>query len=191
MEIGKYFKDSTILRVMLILWIVSSAITLVLWSQIDSMVNGELYNYGLKFNYDWWASYSAIFRIAQAFILFHIALSIVVLSLNLFAWLRGEKLDLTVKTKPPLTASEKVVSRKVERNKEPKKEAEQGTMLIACSKCGKTFARPLLMLDFSGERTRLINVCPYCSAKLGENDRSELGGFYIKEPEEKKTYKNE
>jgi len=30
------------------------------------------------------------------------------------------------------------------------------------------------MLDFSGGKTRLVNVCPYCSHVLGSADNSEV-----------------
>ncbi|MEM3703341.1 MAG: hypothetical protein QXX79_02820 [Candidatus Bathyarchaeia archaeon] len=113
------------------------------------------------------------------------------MTLNLLAWLRGEKADLAVKTREPITPSYKVAKEKVEKSKEYKKETEQGAMLLACSKCGKTFTRPLLLLDFSTGKSRLINVCPYCNAKLGENEKTEPSEFYVKEPEEKKAYKTE
>jgi hypothetical protein len=34
---------------------------------------------------------------------------------------------------------------------------------IACLVCKKTFHRPLVMLDFSGAKARLVNVCPFCN----------------------------
>jgi hypothetical protein len=34
---------------------------------------------------------------------------------------------------------------------------------VICPNCKKMFHRPLVMLDFSAGRTRLVNVCPYCN----------------------------
>jgi len=33
---------------------------------------------------------------------------------------------------------------------------------LSCPTCGKTFSRPLVMLDFGDGKTRLVDVCPYC-----------------------------
>jgi uncharacterized Zn-finger protein len=40
-------------------------------------------------------------------------------------------------------------------------------MFISCPKCKRVFGRPLVMLDFSGGKTRFVNVCPYCNHVLG------------------------
>jgi uncharacterized Zn-finger protein len=45
---------------------------------------------------------------------------------------------------------------------------EDNVLVISCPSCGKVFSRPLIMLDFSGGKTRLVNICPYCNHKLGE-----------------------
>jgi len=43
-----------------------------------------------------------------------------------------------------------------------------GGLLISCPSCKKVFNRPLVMLDFSSGKTRLVNICPYCNHTLGE-----------------------
>jgi len=35
--------------------------------------------------------------------------------------------------------------------------------LIRCSHCGKAFTQPLRMLDFQGDRPRIVNICPFCN----------------------------
>jgi len=45
---------------------------------------------------------------------------------------------------------------------------KENGMVISCPKCKKVFAKPLVMLDFAHGKTRLVNVCPYCNAMLGE-----------------------
>lgn len=42
-------------------------------------------------------------------------------------------------------------------------------LIISCSKCKRTFHRPLVMLDFSGAKPGLVNVCPYCNQVLGSS----------------------
>jgi len=41
-------------------------------------------------------------------------------------------------------------------------------MIVSCPSCKKTFGKPLVMLDFSGGKPGLVNTCPYCNARLGE-----------------------
>jgi uncharacterized Zn-finger protein len=45
-------------------------------------------------------------------------------------------------------------------------------LLATCPKCKKVFGKPLVMLDFSGGKTLLVNVCPYCNYVLGRSDES-------------------
>ena len=34
---------------------------------------------------------------------------------------------------------------------------------IRCPHCGRAFTQPLRMLDFQGDRPRIINICPFCN----------------------------
>ncbi len=36
-----------------------------------------------------------------------------------------------------------------------------------CPSCKKAFTQPLVMLDFEGGKSKLVNVCPYCNQVLG------------------------
>jgi uncharacterized Zn-finger protein len=72
----------------------------------------------------------------------------------------------------------------VEQEKEPpevtdsetRRESLNSDMIISCPKCKKAFHRPLVMLDFSGEKPGLVNVCPYCNQVLRsiENVKDEM-----------------
>ena len=35
--------------------------------------------------------------------------------------------------------------------------------LFRCAHCRKTFTQPLRMLDFQGDRPRIVNICPFCN----------------------------
>jgi len=54
---------------------------------------------------------------------------------------------------------------------EPEENSENrvSNMLISCPKCKKVFQTPLVMLDFSGTKPGLMNVCPYCNQVLGNS----------------------
>ena len=55
---------------------------------------------------------------------------------------------------------------------EPEENSENrvSNMLISCPKCKKVFQTPLVMLDFSGTKPGLMNVCPYCNQVLGNSE---------------------
>jgi len=46
-------------------------------------------------------------------------------------------------------------------------------MVISCPKCKRVFGRPLVMLDFSDGKTRLVSVCPYCNHVLRSAERED------------------
>jgi len=45
----------------------------------------------------------------------------------------------------------------------PTSEALDISGLTKCFHCGKVFSQPLRMLDFQGNRPRIVNICPFCS----------------------------
>jgi len=77
------------------------------------------------------------------------------------------------------------VERAVVVRREKVERVKEGNHLLAsCPKCKKVFGKPLVMLDFSGGKTRLVNVCPYCSFVLGSADeRVEVGMVDLQERE--------
>jgi len=45
--------------------------------------------------------------------------------------------------------------------------------LFKCAHCGKTFTQPLRMLDFQGDRPRIVNICPFCNETLPSAARAD------------------
>jgi uncharacterized Zn-finger protein len=72
------------------------------------------------------------------------------------------------------------------------KEVNKGnnSMVISCPSCKKVFGRPLVMLNFEGGKTRLVNVCPYCNHVLGnaENEQTPKSDFQIADEDKKLTH---
>lgn len=150
MMIRDVFGNPWFVRCILVLWLVSSVFVLFLLGMIDSIVHGDLYDFGLQFSYVWASPYWAFLRLIYVCFLLPLAFSVVVLGLDLWRLFKGDRQG---------------------RVPEPRRkvgEAEQSSMLIACSGCGKVFSKPICVLDFTGKKPRLVNVCPYCNAKLGE-----------------------
>jgi hypothetical protein len=60
-------------------------------------------------------------------------------------------------------------------------------MLINCPKCHKVFSKPMSMLDFSGGKTRLVNVCPYCNYILGDANGKSQVDIHVADTEQEET----
>jgi uncharacterized Zn-finger protein len=159
------FKDmlgnSFFMRVVLALWIVSSVFVVFLMGMIDGIVHGELYGFGLQFSYVWASPYWAFVRLVYVCLAVPSFLSVAAL---VFGFLNRRK-------------TEKRVSKNVEAKpagamvQSPRE--NQNHMVISCPSCKRVFGKPLVMLDFSGKKTRLVNVCPYCNHVLGSADEKE------------------
>jgi len=113
------------------------------------------------------------------------------LTFDLMTWLKN-------RTKQPIPAK-KAKKRKMKRvhksknSKKHEKHIEEQNLgrdtLMECSNCGKTFTKPLVMLDFSGDEAKLISMCPYCNTQLDNNQETEEAHYYAKEYEEKPVEK--
>jgi len=47
--------------------------------------------------------------------------------------------------------------------------------LAKCFHCGKLFSQPLRMLDFQGDRPRIVNICPFCNEIIPSSPRQDEG----------------
>jgi uncharacterized Zn-finger protein len=155
-----------LVRVVLVLWLVSSGFVVFLLLKIDEVVHHRLYDFGLQFSADWAVPYWGFLRLVFVCLLLPGVLSGVVLVFSVFG--RGDV------EKPLVVKREKV---------EPVKDV--GNHLMAtCPKCKKVFSKPLVMLDFGSGKTRLVNVCPYCNFILGSADGDvEVGMVDLQERE--------
>jgi uncharacterized Zn-finger protein len=189
-------------------WLVNSALILFLITRVDSIVNGQLYGYGLQFSHNWADPYWASLNLIYVFMGMPMVLSTVVLGIIVVRRMKLNKLKvkqlgkLKIRQKKPVeepletqeeeeTEAEPAVEEEdnavtcppqepkplepTTEPYEPKMEVineveakETNGLLISCPHCKKVFNRPLVMLDFSSGKTRLVNVCPYCSHTLGE-----------------------
>lgn len=158
-------------RVVLVLWLVSAVFVLFLLGQIDWIVHNELYGYGLQFDLNWAVPYWGVLRAIYLFLAVPVAFSVVYFGLEVFRFFNGRRSNVVErKPVPPVKPLKKSVREVV---------GEQNHMLVSCPKCGRVFGKPLVMLDFSGGKTRLVNVCPYCNHVLGreggEAEKEDVG----------------
>ena len=167
------------MRVVMILWFVSSALVVVLLGRIDQIVHVNLYNYGLQFSNNWADPYWLSLRMIYVFLGVPIVASGVALVVSFMRKTSLEAVEKHVETKPIIGKTQVV-----KETPAPK----ENSMLISCPKCKKVFGKPLSMLEFIGGKTQLVSACPYCNHVLGSVDSDEdIDDFRIagKEEEER------
>jgi len=158
---------------------VSVAYTLTLY---DKIVHGQLYNYGLQFSVEWANPYWTLMRTMQI-LLAVIAISTVIntiFTVRKYASRKepSEKVASSQKpaqTVPPITstAEKKTIPPSLKASTVPAAPSATAVPteplssdipgLRRCSHCGKTYTQPLRMLDFQGDRPRIVNICPFCN----------------------------
>jgi len=152
-------ENSSFVRVVLVLWLVSGIFVLFLLGRIDYVINHDLYGFGLQFSFVWADPYWAFLRLAYVCLAVPSVFSAVALGLDFWRKIHGEKR----------------VSRGVGKVAGVKVQPLKGNhMLISCPSCKRTFSKPLVVLDFSSGKAKLVNVCPYCNAKLGDGGKREV-----------------
>jgi hypothetical protein len=148
-------RSSTFVKAAIILWLVSAGFIVFLLGQIDKIVHTVLYNYGLQFSEDWAIPYWGFLRSIYVFLAVPSLLSGALLVLSIWNKSGSEGRPIKREEKPTSSKPQPVV---------------ENHLLATCPKCQKVFSKPLTMLDFSGGKTRLVNVCPYCNHILGSAD---------------------
>jgi len=183
---GKWFT-----RLVLISWIICAVAILIVFKNMELIVHGQLYYYGLVFSPDWADAY----RIFTWLIFLCLGLPMALSGLALVSsFLKVDKVPEQKNIGPqrlrPPQGVAKVESQQIVR--EVPKRVENGdgggnSGGISCPRCKKVFCRALVMLDFHGGKNQLISVCPYCNYVLG-NTSDEKGikeNFSVATPHEK------
>jgi uncharacterized Zn-finger protein len=155
--------------------------SIVLVYELDMLVHGLLYEYGLVFDYAWASPYWAIQRtllvtLAVLFILSFIPTAFLAKTVILPLLERkhlqvtstgGGQLQSAVSLENRGNKDEEAKSlRSSTSNQEAADAIHVSAVPMICNKCGKVFNQPLCMFDFRTGNPRLIHVCPYCNAVL-------------------------
>ena len=183
---GKWFT-----RLVLISWIICAVAILIVFKNMELIVHGQLYYYGLVFSPDWADAY----RIFTWLIFLCLGLPMALSGLALVSsFLKVDKVPEQKNIGPqrlrPPQGVAKVESQQIVR--EVPKRVENGdgggnSGGISCPRCKKVFCRALVMLDFHGGKNQLISVCPYCNYVLGNtsDEKCTKENFSVATPHEK------
>lgn len=155
------FDSYWFIRIVLLLWLVSSALTVFSLRGIDNIVHVKLYNYGLQFSNDWAQPYWAF-------------ADMIYISLAIPMFLSGIVLVFSLLTKNDDKKTSQTKER-VEQSVPARVETNGRGIVISCSSCKRVVSKPLVMLDFSGGKAKLVNLCPYCNAILGTVEKEDAG----------------
>jgi hypothetical protein len=169
-------------RLVLVSWIVSAISILFVFKNVELIVHGQLYDFGLVFSPEWADGFRVLTWMIFVCAGVPMALSGVALASS---FLNGEEIQEHVaavsrRAGPPrgVTKANSPTVRPTQQTrqvqqpvKEPVTRVDIGNCVgISCPECKKVFGRALVMLDFRSGSNRMISVCPYCNAVLGHTD---------------------
>ena len=182
--------NNWVYRIVLLTWVIFGVVMIFLLNNIDSIVHGDLYNYGLQMSTDWASPYWTYLRLNYVLLGVPIGLSLFAIGIGFV----GEKKRVVASVAKPQPKPHRFFSKQPKQKEEkisnktaPK---ENGAMIISCPNCKKVFSRPLVMLNFEGGKTKLVNVCPYCNHVLGsaEDKQTSKSDFQVTTRDEKRVY---
>ncbi len=163
---------------------VCGASIIVVFKNMEFIVHGQLYDFGLIFNAEWADPYRIFTWLIFVFVGVPAALSGIAL-LSSFLKVEQSQLrkDIVPQTAGPPRGITKTGSQEIRQSppvrqspqasqvEEPVKEVrriDNGNCVgISCPECKKVFGRALVMLDFRSGTNRMVSVCPYCNHVLG------------------------
>ena len=167
------------IRSVLAIWVISSIFAAFLLYQLNGVVHGTLYNYGLQFSNSWAVQYWSLERLLYVCLFVPSLLGGFALVFDLW---RNHLEKVPVVRRTESTVATGRVSPVVQTA------AKDNSMMISCPKCKRIFGKPLNMLDFSSGKTQLINVCPYCNHVLGDSGKVDTNIRVFQPDEEEEVH---
>lgn len=125
---------------------------------IDTIVNYQLYQYGLEFSLDWANPYWLFMRMSLALL----GIVAATASINI-AFIFWKKLG---KPKVLKTTEKEMHLQQKETREEEEVQSEMEPSLFQCSSCGRSITHPLRLLDFHSQKPEMISICPFCNTTV-------------------------
>lgn len=162
-------------RTVIVMWIITAILVISMLTNLDVLINSTLYNYGLQFSSEWANPYWFYLRLSFGFLGVSLGLGISAMILGFYRS-RTIIIDANNVPKKQLKIKMRDQVKLIDKKHSPKTKFErkdETNMIISCPNCRKVFGRPMVMLNFEGGKTMLVNVCPYCNHRLGQSDNNE------------------
>jgi hypothetical protein len=186
-------------RLVIVGWIACAASIIAVFKNMEFIVHGTLYDYGLIFSAEWADSYRVLTWLIYLCVGLPATLSVIALFSSFLKVERNPKLNLAGHRKAEksrvVTKLGSEQSRQLHQESHVEKptgeairRADNGNCVgISCPECKKVFGRALVMLDFRGGTNRMVSVCPYCNYVLGNTAEEENKDeeFYVNFSEKK------
>ncbi len=176
MDFKSLLNNNWLDRVIIAAWILSAVIVIFLLTNLDVIVNGTLYDFGLQFSNEWGQPYWMYLRLSYAFLGVSSGLGLTALAIGFFRSKNAVPETATValeKSNKNKVTDNAIKIKPTEQKPKRKLSTEENNMIISCPNCKKVFGRPLVMLNFEGGKTKLVNVCPYCNNSLDQTNNEE------------------
>jgi len=173
MDFKSLLNNNWLDRVIIAAWILSAVLVIFMLTNLDVLVNGTLYNFGLQFSNEWSQPFWLYLRLSYAFLGVSSGLGLTALAIGFYRSKNfvPETAVVTVENNKRNKTIDN--AKKIEQKPKRKLSNEENNMIISCPNCKKVFGRPLVMLNFEGGKTKLVNVCPYCNNSLDQTNCDE------------------
>ena len=169
MDLKRTFNSKWFIRSVLSCWIVCVISIFIIFKNMELIVHGQLYYYGLLFDPAWADPFRLLTWLLYLCIGLPASLTLVALGATfLKVETVPEKNIVVPKKAKPIPAVAKVGSLQPIVREVPKLSKVNCNSGISCPKCKKRFGRALVMLDFHEGKNQLVSVCPYCNYVLGK-----------------------
>lgn len=167
MGLRRVISGSWFIRLVMISWIICAVAIYVLFKNMELIVHGQLYYYGLISSPDWADPYRIYTWLIYISLGAPAALSGIALVSSFFKVEKVPQKQSIVprRTRPP-QGNVKMEPRPTVREV-PQTDGKVNSNGISCPQCKKVFGRALVMLDFRSGKNRMVSVCPYCNHVLG------------------------
>ena len=195
MGLKRILSDGWFTRVVMVCWIICAVSIFFLFKNMELIVHGQLYSYGLRFSPDWADPYRIYTWLIYLFLGLPVVLSGIILVSSFFKVEKvPDKQSLVPQKTRPSKMNVKLESRSVVVDVPKRVENVNGSLNddgISCPHCKKVFGRALVMLDFRSGNNRLVSVCPYCNHLLGYTNEENCSNeeVYVPGPDEKGVYR--
>jgi hypothetical protein len=180
-------------RIVLVSWIICAAAILVVFKNMELIVHGQLYDYGLLFSPEWADGYRVLTWMIFICVGVPMALSGIALASSFLNFEElpkredivprraGPPLGITKPGSPQASSTRKPLQAQ-QPVRETVRRVDNGNCVgISCPECKKVFGKALVMLDFRSGSNRMVSVCPYCNAVLGytSEEQSKNESYYV------------